>query len=122
MKFERLPKLTDAIAERLNAALGADRAILAEDIASDFAELWECDNGDAYMITRVDHDDLVVCCYEGRNVKHAIPHLIAAAKAKELNAVRFHTKRQSLARLIKDYKPVLCEYVYRINCNGQPVT
>lgn len=118
MKFAKLPELTDAIAERLNASLGADCEILRNDIKKKSAELWECDNGDAYMITRVDHDDLVVCCYQGKNMKHATPHLIAAAKKQNLSAVRFHTKRTSLARLLKDYNPVLSEYVYRIDCNG----
>lgn len=116
MQFKRLSKLNGAVAERLKVSLGADCEILAQQVASGDAELWECDGGDAYMITRVDHDHLVVCCYEGKNLKHAVPHLIDAAKKGGQVCLRFHTKRPALARLLKNYKPVLSEYVYRIEC------
>ena len=119
MKFKKLKKLNGAIAERLKVSLGSDLEILADQVAEGHAELWECDGGDAYMITRVDFDHLVVCCYEGKNVKHAVPHLIDAAKKGGQVCLRFHTKRESLARLLKDYKPVLTEYVYTIDCSGE---
>ncbi len=118
MKFVKLPELTDAIGIRLQKALGCDAEIIAREVADKTCELWECNGGDAYMVTRVEDDDLVCVCYEGKDLKHAAPHLIAAAKAKGLNACRFHTKRTALARLLKDYKPVLSEYVYRIYVNG----
>ncbi len=119
MKFKRLDKLNGAIEERLKVSLGSDCAILADQVAAGKAELWECDGGDAYMITRVDYDHLVVCCYEGKNIKHVVPHLIAAAKKNGQVCLRFHTKREALARLLKDYKPILSEYVYTIDCTEE---
>ena len=117
MKFKKLPKLNGAIEERLKISLGADCKILADQVAAGEAELWECDDGDAYMITRVDYNHLVVCCYEGKNIKQAAPHLIDAAKKNGQKFLRFHTKREALGRLLKDYKPVLSEYVFLIDCS-----
>ena len=120
MKFKQLPKLTGAISTRLNASLGGDGVLLAEDIEEKKAQLWECDGGDAYMITRIDRHDLVICCYEGKNVKHMMPHMIDAARKEGLKTVRFHTKRPALARLLKDYKPELSEYVFKIPVDNVP--
>lgn len=118
MKFKKLEKLNGAVAVRIKTVSGEDFEYLLKEVDAERAELWECDGGDSYMITRVETDHLVVCCYEGKNVKHAVPHLIAAAQEKNLSAVRFHSKRPALARLLKEYKPELVEYVYRISANG----
>lgn len=115
MEFKRLKKLNGAVAVRMQKALGDDFDYLAAEIENDRAELWECNGGDAYMITRVEADHLVICCYEGKSARQVVPHLIAAAQEKNLTALRFHSKRPALARLLKDYNPELIEYVYRIN-------
>ena len=114
MQFKKLKKLNGAVMIRMEKSLGSDAALLQEDVEKEYAELWEVNGGDAYMITRIDRDHLVVCCFEGKGVNNVIPHLIASAKQMKLKAVRFHTERLALARLIKDYKPKLTEYVYEI--------
>lgn len=114
MKFKKLKELNGAVMVRMQTALGTDCNILAHEVEQGQAELWECDGGESYLITRVDYDELVLCCYEGKNVKQMMPHLIAAAQAKGLKAVTFFTDRPGVARMLKEYKPVLSQYVYRI--------
>ena len=117
MKFEKLPKLNGAVIERLRVVLRDDSDLLAEQIKNGVAELWAIDNGVSYMITRVEKRDLVVCCFDGKDLKNVVPHLLAAAKRMQLSYVRFHTRRPALSRLLNNYNMELYEYIYRGKVN-----
>lgn len=118
--FTRLKKLNpDAIAT-LGDSLGekADCDFITDEINNGVSELWQVNDGDAYCVTRIENDELVIVAFGGKGLLDVTDALFSAAQAQKLSSIRFHTKRPALARMVKKYKPSMAEYIYRIKTNG----
>jgi len=64
------------------------------------------------MLTRAENKELVVCCFEGKNLKSIISGVIKAAKISGFTSIRFHTKRPAIIKLIKE-EFQLVEHIFR---------
>lgn len=109
-----------------NATAGLTRSlrdalpILKRQVNQGIAQLWEVetDKGKSWMITRVEHPiggdgpELVLCCYEGCDVKHVTQHILDAAIKQGFGSIRYHTHRKGLNRLVIDLGFMPYETVY----------
>lgn len=118
MRFERLPSLRLAEIETDTFGGSADRDIIADEIERGISELWRIDDGKAYMVTRMETDELVIVAFQGKGLANVAPILVETAKRHGLDSIRFHTKRPALARLLKHWQPEHVEHVYRVHING----
>jgi len=85
-----------------------------DEVNSGISKLWEVDNGEAYFITRTEHDTngkkvLVVCCYEGRDIRKVYKLIETSSIKLGYFAIRFHTKKKGMARFAKWHDFVLLE-------------
>lgn len=90
----------------LSHSLRGDLKLLKAQVNSGIAQLWEMysDNGKSWMISRVEVNngqrELVICCYEGCDLKRIAPIIYASAERQGFDSIRFHTRRKGLNRLI----------------------
>lgn len=63
-------------------------------------DLYEIDDGRAWMVTRIDGDVLTICCYQGRDLARDAPLVIAAARRRGLGELGFLTRRPALGRML----------------------
>ena len=110
---ELLPKWTPAAAAGLGETLGDDRDKIASQVDVGIAQLWRLNDGESWMVTRVEQTELVVCCYKGKNAVEVMGLLFAAAKRQRLTSIRFHTQRPALARMVAKFGFDECETVFR---------
>ena len=81
---------------------------------SGIAQCWRLQKGQAYMLTRAENKELVICCFEGQNLGEIITGVIKAAKNSGFISMRFHTKRPAILKLLKqEFK--LVEHIFRRN-------
>ena len=85
----------------LTQSLAGDSAVLKKQCDSNRAKCWRLNSGQAYMLTRAENQELVVCCFEGQNLGEIITHVIEAAKNSGFTSIRFHTKRPAITKLLK---------------------
>ncbi|MBX2809390.1 MAG: hypothetical protein KTR20_12245 [Cellvibrionaceae bacterium] len=103
----------------LSHALRDDLPALKQQVNSRVAQLWEItsDHGRSWMISRVevhnDQQELVICCYQGCDLKHIAPIIYSSAEQQGFASIRFHTQRKGLNRLIVDLGFTPYETVYR---------
>lgn len=96
----------------LNKSLNGDDEVLKQQCESGIAQCWRLQHGRAYMLSRAENSELVVCCFEGENLKNITDHIIKNAKASGFKSIRFHTKRPAIAKLINNkFKHV--EHVFK---------
>lgn len=95
--------------------------ILKQQVNGGIAQLWELrsENGKSWMISRVEQfneqKELVVCCYQGYDLKQVAPLIAESAKRQDFASIRFHTHRKGLNRLIIDLGFTPYETVYKKN-------
>ncbi len=113
------PRWLDNATAGLSHALRGDLPLLKQQVNSGIAQLWEInsDQGKSWMISRAeksgDQKELVICCYEGCDLK-ALSHLIYnSAERQGFDSIRFHTQRKGLNRLIVDLGFTPYETVYK---------
>jgi len=90
-------------ASYLGQSLNGDDKSLRQLCDDGLAQCWRLQHGQAYMLTRVEYKELVVCCFEGQNLNEMAEHIINTAKSNGFTSIRFHTKRPALARLINKH-------------------
>ncbi len=100
MNIEKL-RWSDDAAHALAPVMGLDADGIQHDVESGAAELYRID-GTSYLVTRVEGDALIVCCYIGEDLREAARHIVAAAKRAGLKTVQYHTETKGLARLLDD--------------------
>lgn len=115
MKFKRAD-WNDAAANGLaNAMKYADDAVCIEnEVRAGRAELWECDDGVSWLITRVEGCELVIVCYEGKNARQMFKSFHSFATERGYRSIRFHTQQPWLIELFRDLEPEPVEYVVRV--------
>ena len=115
MNIERIKQWTAEAERGLNQTLRDDTEALKQQVNSGIAELWRI-NGDSWMISRVeqyaDKNELVVCCFQGKDLLTIGTEIIGAAKEQGLHSIRFHTQRKGLNRLLKPFGFRYLETVY----------
>ena len=101
----------EVIAEKVNftqaaphmvKSLGCDVEVLKKECDSGVSQCWRMQNGEAYMLTRAENKELVICCFEGKNLSEIISGVIKAAKNSGFISIRFHTNRPAIIKLIKE--------------------
>jgi hypothetical protein len=98
----------------LSKSVGKDSVALEKQCNSGAAQCWRLQKGKAYMLTRAENKELVVCCFEGENLGEIITDVIQAVKESGFSSIRFHTKRPAILKLIRQ-EFELVEYVFRRN-------
>lgn len=89
-----------------------DSAALKRQCDNGIAQCWRLQRGQAYMLTRAENKELVVCCFEGKNLGEIVSGVIEAAKNSGFTSIRFHTKRPAIVKLIKQ-EFELVEHIFR---------
>ena len=108
----------------LSHALRDDLPLLKAQVNQGIAQLWEITShqGKSWMITRVennnDQQELVICCYQGCDLKQVAPIIYESAERQGFASIRFHTQRKGLNRLIVDFGFMPYETVYRKQLKG----
>lgn len=117
MQFIPVP-WNDDLEITLAQSAGADMACVRADVKAGLAKAYRVkhdDNGtDSWAVLRGDGEQLVVVCYEGRDLKHAAKAIKDIAAKSGFNEICFFTEHPALARLIADLKPTLVQYVYLV--------
>jgi hypothetical protein len=90
--------------------------LLEQQIESGIAELWEI-GGHSWMITRAEYwpdrkPELVICCYQGRDLATIGEQIVDSAKANGFGSIRYHTPHKGLNRLLKKFDFEFLETVY----------
>ena len=103
--------------ERLARALpGAVRDIVAREVLTNVAQLWECKDElhQAYVVTRIDVNplELVVVAYEGSGMMHFGPHFVNWARDRGMPC-RAHVTNPLVERLLRKLKLYRSEVILR---------
>lgn len=122
LTVEKMPWCGELHLGVANCLRGNDACYFREAIRSGECEAWRINGGAAYMITRVETEAgkrvLVVCCFEGRDLKEAAIFIRNFGRENGFDHIRFHTEHKGLHRLISEVKPVYVETVFEVPCNG----
>jgi len=103
--------------DRLARALpGAVRELVAREVMSGIALLWECTDQyhSAYVVTRIDPNptELVIVAYEGSGMMHFGPYFLQWARDRGL-PVRAHVTNPLVERLLRRLKLYRSEVILR---------
>ena len=119
MKIIHYPHWVAEAEVGLALTLRDDRATLRDQVNQGIAQLWQVmtDQGESWLITRVelldDYKELVVCCYQGCDVKTVTPVIYRCAEEQGFDSIRYHTQRKGLNRLVKPLGFTEHEVIYR---------
>ena len=97
----KIKRVYDFLPDKLKKSLNGYDLLFKQEIQQGIAELWEINGGESYAITRMEYDEykqhtiLVVCCYEGENIKEFADHVERVADSKQWH-VRVHTENAAL--------------------------
>ena len=101
----------------LQKSLAGNEIPLSLECENGVSQCWRFNKGLAYMLTRVEKKELVVCCFEGSRLKPLIDYLFISAKSCGFTSIRFHTKRPAILKLLNQnfhlIKNTGVEYIYR---------
>lgn len=104
---------TDEAERGLSETFGFDREAIIEGVQAGTLECWRINGGKAWMVTRIEQRELVVCCLQGSGLARLAPVIYRIAQRNGLRAIRFYTRRPGLARMLKRYGFVAAETMYR---------
>ena len=102
-------------AEQKLSAIDSDLwPAIRDDIVNERAQLFQCPD-DSYLVLRIEDTELVIVACVGSNGIAMMQRCLEIAHVHGLLSVRFHTARRGMARLLKQFKPVELERVYKVN-------
>jgi hypothetical protein len=90
----------DSAAPFLVKSLSGDDIPLRLECENGISQCWQFNKGEAYMLTRGEGKELVICCFEGKNLKSFVDHIFKAASLCGFSSIRFHTKRPAILKLL----------------------
>lgn len=102
--------------KKLSVSAGKDLDLIKEQVRKGKAELWKCTgkNKKAYIVTKLDVNELVIVLFEGSGIDDFLPFFIN--RAIELNlTIRAHVKRKAFLRIGRKHGFKLAEYIIRFN-------
>jgi hypothetical protein len=109
-----MPALTDHAEQKLSAVDAELWPFVRDDIVNNRAQLFQCPD-DTYLVLRIEGTELVIGACVGKNGVTIMERIVEIAHANGLSSIRFHTARRGMPRLLKQFKPVELERVYRVN-------
>lgn len=114
MKFRKLPRWCDDADRVLGPTLDSSREAIVADVNAGRCELWEVNDGAAWVVTSASLDDqeLCVCCVAGEGLVELSSVLVNAAGATGMRRVRFFSRRPALKRLLRHLPIELDGYVF----------
>lgn len=114
MRMLHLPAVTPHAEKRL---LTAGDPYLWRQIKADIdagrSQLFLCPN-DTYIVLAIDRDALLFVAMVGSNAVEAVRSVIEIAYAKGLSTIRFQSAHKGMARLLKQFNPVVLQTTYEI--------
>ncbi len=117
MEIEKLETLSPEHAARLSPLFytAAEWRAVTNDLATERAELFSLNRGESLAVTFFDTtlNEIVVVAFVGRAVTQFGELIQAVAVNNGATAVRWHTRRPGLARLLKKWNPVDIQTVFR---------
>lgn len=113
MKIEKIFPWSDEADRGLSMCLGRDREAIIRGVNERGLECYRLWDGQAYMVTRVQEGELTCCCYQGSRLVEACAWMRAQCQRLGLTAIRFHTKRPALERLLHKFNFEHEEHVFR---------
>jgi hypothetical protein len=113
VKIEKVFPWSPELDAGLSDVFGRDYAAIVDGVNRRWLEAYRLWDGEAYMVTRVEQGVLTCCCYQGTRVVEAMRWMRERSVALGLKAIDFHTRRPALARLLKEFRFQLDEYVFR---------
>lgn len=75
-----------------------------EGVESGRMECWLID-GHSYAITETTPTDMLMWCYQGRDLVPFVRHFIGVAKRNNLRRLKYHTLRKGMQRLLREFHP-----------------
>lgn len=121
MKLAKHLQWSERAEAGLAETLGDSRASIIADVNAGRLELWECNGGDAWIVTCCDTSgetpELAVCCVQGRGLVELSHVFVDLARNTGCKRVRWFTQRPALQRLLKrqaGLDVVLAGYVYHV--------
>lgn len=99
--FEKRARWCDEAQRGLSQTFGHDREAIIESVNAGRFELWKIEDGNIWMVTRVDRGVLTVCCLQGRGLPCLAPILYRIAQRSGMHAIEYWSKRPALARALK---------------------
>lgn len=113
--IEHMPELSEAAARSLRRGGSPEFwAQIVEDIETKRAQLFYVCN-DSYLVLQTLPDELLILAYAGCDANMTMEICVEIAKQNKLSSIRFHTSKKGLSRLLKKFKPVEIQRVYRIS-------
>ena len=117
MKITQLYELIPSAEKGLDKTFRGAKELFRAQIKNKTAQLWQIEH-DSWMITRVEKEgnekpELVVCCFQGKNLRQVTQKIVSSAKAQGFGSIRYHTQHKGLNRLLKGYEFEPLETVYR---------
>ena len=110
--------------EILHDALGPDEKEIAADVDAGIAELFFVGDDTAF-VTRIEGEALIVCCYQGRDLRTVAKSIYLAAQRAKLSLIQFHTRRLGMIRLLQEFSPELIGqyFIFSVGVkDGKPIT
>ena len=114
MRILHLPRLIPEAEEKLRAA--GDPTIwkyIRADIDAGRSQLFLCPD-DTYIVLALDDTEIIFVAMAGKNAVGAVETVLEIARVLGLQFVRFHTARKGMTRLLKQYKPMHMQSIYRM--------
>lgn len=90
----------DDAAPFLVKSLAGDEIPLRLECENGVSQCWRFNKGEAHMLTRAESRELVICCFEGKNLNSFVDHIFKAAAHCGFSSIRFHTKRPAILKLL----------------------
>lgn len=112
MKLERAT--ADQIGGHIGTAAGDDLTGILDEIRQGIAEAWRVDEGAAWLVTRIEGRELVVVCFEGRDLLRLTRDLFTVARQQGLETIRAHAKHRGIFRMFRMLGAQEAERVYRL--------
>jgi hypothetical protein len=108
-----MPEITAHAEQKLSAVDAELWPAIHADIIRGDAQLFQCPD-DSYLVLRIEDTELVIVACVGKGGILMMQRCLEIARCHGLLSVRFHTQRCGMVRLLKQFKPVELERVYRI--------
>ncbi len=115
MKIEKIYPWDSEAEQGLCLTFGRDHDVIVQGVNQRWLECYRLFGGKAYMVTRVERGVLTCCCYQGERLIEATRWMRAQCQRLGLKAIRFHTQRPALQRLLREFDFKLEEYVFRFD-------
>jgi hypothetical protein len=114
MKIEKIFPWSAEAERGLSRTFGRDLTEIIAGVNNRSLECYRLWDGQAYAVTRVERSELTICCYQGARLVEAMRWMRAQCQRRGIRAIRFHTARPGMHRLLKEFPFGLDMWIYRM--------